>query len=111
MLRKVQVENMCWVWGHHRSFWEYQSLKWKGCKTKETHGGLAIVCRQKLHVYLYYGKSIVEVLDHALKSPSYVSKAKANGSTSIPSLVVKTMEWYVMPTLDSCVITIVSFDF
>jgi hypothetical protein len=25
--------------------------------------------------------------------------------------VVKTMEWYVMPTLDSFVITILSFDF
>jgi len=35
---------------------------------------------------------MVEALGHASKSPSYVSKPKVNGSTCVPSLVVKTME-------------------
>jgi hypothetical protein len=64
----------------------------KRMHNKRTHGGFAIVCSQKLYVYFYCGKSMIEVLDHASKSPSYVSKPKTNGSTSIPSLVVKTME-------------------
>jgi hypothetical protein len=64
----------------------------KRMHNKRTHGGLAIVCSQKSYVYFYCGKSMVEVLGHASKSPSYVSKPKANGLTSVPSSVVKTME-------------------
>jgi hypothetical protein len=37
-----------------------------------------------LLAYFYCGKSVVEVLGHASKSPSCISKLKANGSTCYP---------------------------
>jgi hypothetical protein len=53
-------------------------------QSKKIHGGPTIVCFQSLPTYFYCGKSMVEALGHASKSPSCVSKLKANGSTCYP---------------------------
>jgi hypothetical protein len=47
----------------------------------------------------------LKMFGHVLESPGCVSKWEANGLTCHPFILAKTMEQFVMPTLDSCVTT------
>lgn len=62
MLRKIQKEICCWLWGHHKSFF----------------------CCQNLHTYFYCEELVVKALGHVSKSSSCVPKSNANGFTCHP---------------------------
>jgi hypothetical protein len=62
MLRKIQKEIWCWLWGHHKSFF----------------------CCQNLHTYFYCEELVVKALGHVSKSSSCVPKSNANGFTCHP---------------------------
>jgi hypothetical protein len=51
---------------------------------KEFMEDLLLFFCQRLYVFFWHGKSVVEMSNHASKSPSCVLKSKANDSTCHP---------------------------